>query len=378
MAELQPAPGTDGKMLLNMGPQHPSTHGVINFLVETDGEVIDRAVPEVGYLHRGIEKIGELVPYPGFMPYTDRVDYVAAMFANEVYASAVEKLMAIEVPAKAHYCRVISCELCRIASHFIGTGTMVMDVGAYTPFMHWVRERETINNLTEELCGARLTYNYHRIGGVMADLPPGFDRRVRAFLDHLEPIVDEFDRLVSGNKVFVERLVNLVPITGAEAVDYGLVGPNLRASGVDWDLRRDLPYSCYADFHFEVPIGSGRRGQLGDCYDRFVVRIDEIRQSIRIVRQALDGIPAGPFMAKMPKKLKPEAGKDAYVRVESARGEMGCYVYADGSENAGRVKFRTGSFAAMCIIEDKSAGLMIADLVAFIASLDVVAPEIDR
>lgn len=378
MAELQPSPYDDGKMLLNMGPQHPSTHGVINFLVETDGEVIDRAIPEVGYLHRGIEKIGELVTYQGFMPYTDRVDYVAAMFANESYATAVEKLLGIEVPRKAQYLRVISCELCRIASHFIGTGTMAMDIGAFTPFMHWVRERETINDLTEELCGARLTYNYHRIGGVMADLPPGFNQKVRRFLDHLEPIVDEFDRLVSENKVFVERLKDLVVITAEQAIAYGLVGPNLRASGVDWDLRRDMPYSVYREFDFSVPVGKGFKGQVGDCYDRFFVRIEEIRESIKILRQALEGIPEGPYMAKMPKKIKPAKGTDAYTRIESARGEMGCYVYADGTENAGRIKFRTGSFAAMSIIEDLSPGLMIADLVAFIASLDVVAPEIDR
>ena len=378
MANLERAPFDDTKMLLNMGPQHPSTHGVINFLVETDGEVIDRAIPEVGYLHRGIEKIGELVPYQGFMPYTDRVDYVAAMFANEVYACAMEKMLELEVPRKAEYCRVISCELCRIASHFVGTGTMVMDVGAFTPFMHWIREREKINDLIEKLCGARLTYNYHRIGGVMADLPPGFDTEVLDYLDHLEPIVDEFERFISHNEIFVQRLADLVPISATEAVDYGLVGPNLRASGVNWDGRRDLNHSVYSEFDYEIPLGQGWRGEVGDCYDRFRVRVEEVRQSIRIIRQALEGIPEGAVMAKMPKKIKPEKGKDAFARVESARGEMGCYVYADGTENAGRIKFRTGSFAAMCIIEDKSPGLMIADLVAFIASLDVVAPEIDR
>lgn len=378
MATLEPAPHDHTKMLLNMGPQHPSTHGVINFLVETDGEVIDRAIPEVGYLHRGIEKIGELVTYSGFMPYTDRVDYVAAMFANEVYACAVERLLGVLVPRKGQYCRVISCELCRIASHFIGTGTMAMDIGAYTPFMHWVRERETINNLTEKLCGARLTYNYHRIGGVMADLPLGFDREVLAFLDHLEPIVEEFDRLISRNEIFVQRLARLVPISARDAIAYGLVGPNLRASGVDWDLRRDAPYSVYSEFDFQVPLGTGSRGVLGDSYDRYVVRVEEIRQSIRILRQAIDGLPEGPVNARLPKKIKPPENKDAIARVESARGEMGCYVYSDGTENAGRVKFRTGSFAAMSIIESKSPGLMIADLVAFIASLDVVAPEIDR
>ncbi len=365
-------------MLLNMGPQHPSTHGVINFIVETDGEVIDRAIPDVGYLHRGIEKIGEKVPYPGFMPYTDRVDYVAAMFANEVYACTVEKLIGVEVPRKANYLRVISCELCRIASHFVGTGTYAMDIGAYTPFIHWIREREMINDLTEELCGARLTYNYHRIGGVSADLPVGFDKKVLAYLDHLEPIIDEFDRLISGNEIFVQRLANVAVITGEEAVDYGIVGPNLRASGVDWDLRRDMPYSVYKDFDFDAAVGSGVRGTVGDCYDRFVVRIEEIRQSIRITRQAVEGIPEGEITAKVPRRIKPPKGADAYVRVESARGELGCYVWSDGTDKAGRVKFRTGSFAAMAIIEEKSPGLMIADLIALIASLDIVAPEVDR
>lgn len=378
MATLEPYPDASGRMLLNMGPQHPSTHGVINFLVETDGERIHRATPEVGFLHRGIEKIGELVPYPGFMPYTDRVDYVAAMFANEVYAMAVEKLLALEVPRRAQFLRVISCELCRIASHFVATGTMAMDIGAYTPFMHWIRERETINNLTEKLCGARLTYNYHRIGGVMADLPEGFDREVLTFLRHLGPIVDEFDRLITHNEIFVQRLAGVGAITACEAIDYGLVGPNLRGSGVAWDLRAQMPYSVYPELPFEVPIGFGKRGCLGDCYDRFAVRIAEIRQSARLVEAAILGLPEGPIQAKLPKRLKPPAGKDAMARVESARGELGCYIYSDGSENAGRVKFRTGSFAAMSIIEAKSANLMLADLVALIASLDVVAPEIDR
>ena len=312
------------------------------------------------------------------MPYTDRVDYLAAMFANQVYAMAVEKLAGIEVPRRAEYLRVISCELNRIASHFIGTGSMALDIGAFTPFVHWLRERETINDMMDKLCGARLTYNYHRIGGVASDLPAGFDKEVLTYLDHLEPIIEEFDRLISVNEIFVERLANIATIPGSEAIAYGLSGPNLRASGVNWDLRHDMPYSVYADFQFKTAVGRGVRGKVGDCYDRFLVRIEEIRESVKILRQALAGIPEGPIAAKTLKKIKPEKGREVYTAVESARGEIGCYLYADGSEHAGRMKFRTGSFSAMSIIEAKSPGLMIADLVALIASFDVVAPEIDR
>ena len=367
----------DEEMILNFGPQHPSTHGVINFLVETDGEVLTKAVPDVGYLHRSIEKIGEAVGYPGFMPYTDRVDYVAAMFANEGYAIAVEKLLKLEVPRRAQYLRAISCELCRIASHLISVGTMAMDIGAFTPMLHGVRERETINDLIEALCGARLTYNYHRIGGVAFDLPTGWRDKVLAFLDHFDKFLGEFDRLISFNEIYIRRLANVAVIPGEKAVGYGLVGPNLRGSGVDWDVRRDLPYGAYPDFEFTVPVGKGWVGQVGDCFDRYYVRCLEMAQSSRIVRQALEKLPDGDTMAKVPRKLKPEAG-EALSRVESARGEMAWYVVSDGTEKAYRVRARTGSFMAMGIIEDVSPGLMVADLVALIASLDVVAPEIDR
>ena len=368
---------TEGEMVLNMGPQHPSTHGVINFVVETDGEIMSRAVPQVGYLHRAIEKIGEIVTFPGFMPYTDRADYLAAMFANEGYALAAERLMKLEVPRRAQYLRAISCELNRICSHLISVGTMATDIGAVTPFLHALREREAINDLIETLCGARLTYNYHRIGGVAFDMPDGWRDRTLRYLDHLEPIIDEYDRLISFNEIFIKRLANLAVITADEAINYGLVGPNLRGSGVDWDLRRDLPYGAYPDFSFKVPVGIGFRGTAGDCYDRYYVRILEMLQSIRIIRQALEKMPEGDFMAKVPRKLKPPAG-EAQSRIESARGEMAYYVVADGGERPYRVRIRTGSFLAMGIIEPKSRGLMIADLVALVASLDVVAPEIDR
>jgi NADH-quinone oxidoreductase subunit D len=369
---------TDGEeMVLNFGPQHPSTHGVINFMVETDGEVIRRAIPDVGYLHRSIEKIGEAVGYPGFMPYTDRVDYVAAMFANEGYAVAVERLLGIEVPPRAQWLRAISCELCRIASHLISVGTMTMDIGAFTPMLHGVREREAINDLIEALCGARLTYNYHRIGGVAFDLPEGWRERTLRFLDHFDRFLTEFDRLISLNPVYVQRLAGVAVIPARMAKDYGLSGPNLRASGVDWDLRRDMPYGAYPSFRFQVPVGKGYQGKVGDCFDRYYLRCLEMGESSKIVRQALDSIPDGEYMAKVPRRIKPPPG-EAMSRVESARGELAYYVVSDGSEKAWRVRARTGSFTAMGVVEPVSPGLMVADLVALIASLDVVAPEIDR
>ncbi len=365
-------------MLLNMGPQHPSTHGVINFIVQTDGEVMKRAIPEVGYLHRSIEKIAEKVGYNGFMPYTDRVDYIAAMFANQGYAMAVEKLLSIEVPVRSEYCRVIACELNRIASHLISAGTMSMDVGAITPFPYALREREYINDLIEELCGARLTYNYMRIGGVAFDLPVGFTDKVLQFCDHFDKVLVEFDRLITENEIFIQRLGGMGVITAEQAKSYGLVGPNLRGSGIDFDVRRDLPYSVYKDFEYIIPVGRGAKGTVGDSWDRFFVRVVEMRESSRIVRQAIQKIPDGPVMAKVPRKIKPAAGLEAASRIEAARGEMLYYVVADGTEAPYRVKVRTGSFTAMGIIDDLSRGMMIADLVALIASLDVVAPEIDR
>jgi NADH-quinone oxidoreductase subunit D len=370
-------PGS-GDIILNMGPHHPSTHGVINFTVQADGEVMKRAIPEVGFLHRGIEKIAEYLPYAGFMPYTDRVEYLGAMAANHGYALAVEKLCAIEVPPRALYLRVIADELNRIASHILFLGTVSMDVGAITPFTHSIRERETINDLLEELCGARLTYNYVRIGGVSFDLTEGLAGKTQSFLDHLEKELREYHRLISNNEIFIQRLANVAIITREDALAYGLVGPNLRASGVDWDLRRDMPYAAYRDFDFEIPVGKGVHGTVGDCYDRYLQRVLEIEASIKILRQAFAKLPEGPIMPeKAPRSIKPAAG-EVYTAVESMRGEIGYYVRADGGPKPVRVKIRTGSFSAMGVIEKVSRGLMVADLVALIATLDVIAPEIDR
>ena len=365
------------EMLLNMGPQHPSTHGVIRFVVKSDGEIMSEAIPDVGYLHRSIEKIGELCDYKGFMPYTDRADYLSAMNANLGYAMVVEKLLGTEVPERAEYLRVISSELNRIISHLLALGAFAMDVGAASPFIYALKEREKVNDLMEALCGQRLTYNYVRIGGVGYDMPPGFSEATLAFIDQFEPLMDEFERLVNGNKIFIERLANIGIITREDAIDFNLVGPNLRASGVDFDLRRDMPYSVYSKLEFDVILGTGEKGTVGDSFDRFMVRIREIQQSVRILRQCFSRIPEGEIMGKVPATIKPPVG-EAYVRTESSRGDIGYYLISDGTKNAFRVRIRTGSFTGMAIIEKISRGMMLADLVTLIASLDVVAPEIDR
>ena len=382
MSEVVLAYDHGDEMVLNMGPQHPSTHGVIRFIVKTDGEIMREADPDVGYLHRSIEHIAEKCTYEGFMPYTDRVDYVCAMTANHAWAAAVEKLADLKVPMRGEWLRVISDEFNRISSHCIALGAMAMDIGAVTPFPYALREREYVNDLLEELCGARLTYNYHRVGGVGWDMTDAWRDKALRFLDHFEPVIDEFNSLITGNEIFIKRLANMAVISREEAISYGLVGPNLRASGLDFDLRRDMPYSAYATDalkgKFGVPIGKGQMGTVGDGWDRFWVRVEEWRESSKILRLALDAIretPKGDFWTK-PKKLKPKG--DAYARVEAARGDMGCYVVGDGGTNAYRARFRTGSFNAMQVIREKSRGLMVADLVALIASLDVVAPEIDR
>ncbi len=365
------------EMTLNMGPQHPSTHGVLRFVIKADGEIMRTAIPDIGYLHRSIEKISEKVGYHGFMPYTDRVDYVSAMQCNQGWAMVCERAAGIEVPRRGEFCRVIACELGRIASHLLSVGTMVMDIGGMTPFTHAIREREKVNNLLEDLCGARLTFNYMRIGGVAWDLPPGYPDQVRAFLAQFEPLIDEYNDLISYNKIYVERLANVAVVPKDEAINYNLVGPNLRGCGFRFDVRRDEPYSIYPELEFDVPVGTGEVGTLGDCFDRYMVRVKEMKESCKIVRQCLDTIPDGPVLARVAKKLKPPAG-DAFVRVEASRGDMGWYVVSDGSEFPYRTKIRTGSFSAMSIVDKLSRGIMLADLIALIASLDVVAPEVDR
>lgn len=368
----------DGLMELNMGPQHPSTHGVIRLVLKVDGEVVKSVIPDVGYLHRSIEKIAEQVGYIGFMPYTDRVDYLSAMHANAGYAMAVEKLAGIEVPRRAEFLRVIVQEFNRIISHFIAIGTFAMDMGAYTPFVYLLRERETINDILESICGARLTYNYIWIGGVSHDLPAGFKEQATEYLDHFDKVIGEFNRLLTKNTIFINRLAGIGVISEQEAKYYGLAGPNLRASGISYDLRRNEPYSIYPELDFDIPVGQGWSGHKGDSFDRFYCRILEMEQSSRILRQTLKMLPSdGEIRAKIPKVFKLQAG-ESVSRIESSRGSMMYYILADGTIRPVRVKIRTGSFNAMTVLEKKGTGMMISDLISFFASLDIDAPEIDR
>lgn len=366
------------EIVLNMGPHHPSTHGVLRFVVYTDGEIMRKAVPDMGYLHRGLEKLAEQHTYPNYLPFTDRVNYLEAMFTNHVWSLGVERLCGIEVPRRAELLRIIVSELNRIANHAVTLGCVSMDLGAYTPFVYLLRERETINDLFEELCGNRLTFNYVRIGGVAYDAPEGWFEKVARFLDHFDKVMIEFRSLISGNEILLNRMLDIGVTCAADAVAWGLVGPNLRAAGVDWDLRRDAPYGLYAEFEFEVPVGGREaRGTAGDCYYRWAVREEEMRQASLIIRQALRRIEPGEILGKVPRKIKPPK-TEIYTAVEGARGEIGVYLVSDGTQNPYRAKWRTSSFSALSMIEHLSPGLMIADLVAVIATMDTIAPEMDR
>ena len=362
---------------INMGPHHPSTHGVLRLELTTDGEIVSKARPSLGYLHRGLEKIGERVAWAQFMPFTDRLDYLAGMNCNCAYAWAVEKLAGIEIPERAEWIRVLVCELNRISSHLVAWGSFCADMGAFTPLLYGIREREWVNDLFEMVCGQRLTYNYARIGGVSHDLPPGFLEKTKEFCDYFEPLIDEYNRLITYNKILVHRLKNIGVVSAQDAIEWGLSGPNLRGSGFAYDIRRAEPYSVYPKLDFNVVVGHADRGTLGDCFDRYLVRIDEMRESVKIVRQVIDRIPDGPVMAKVPRVFKPPAG-ECYFRAESPRGETGFYLISDGGTNAYRLKIRTGSYMAMNIFEKISKGVMISDIVALIGSFDIILPETDR
>jgi NADH-quinone oxidoreductase subunit D len=365
------------EMILNMGPQHPSTHGVLRLELETDGEIVRRVIPHIGYLHRCFEKHAENVDYPGVIPYTDRMDYVASMNNSLGYALAVEKLMKLEVNARVQTLRVIMAELNRIASHLLSIGTYAMDIGSFTPFLHCFREREKILDLFEWTCGARLLYNYNWVGGVSHDIPEGFVEKAREFLRQFAPVIPEMDELLSYNKIFLERTARVGVITEEMALSYNITGPNLRGSGVRWDLRKDTPYSGYETYDFAVPVGIGKFGPLGSCWDRYYVRMREMEQSIKIIRQALDRLPEGDVQEKVPKKVKPPKG-EAYGRTETPRGELGYYIVSDGGNNPYRVKVKSPCFTALSILPEIAKGEMVADIIALIGSIDIVMGELDR
>lgn len=372
------------EMLVNMGPQHPSTHGVLRVVLRTDGEMVLEAIPHIGYLHRCAEKIGEnLQPYQ-YIPYTDRMDYLAGMNNNQAFALAVERLCGIQVPPRGQVIRVIFAELNRIASHLVSFGTYGLDMGAFTPFLYAFRERERILDLFEAACGARLTYSYLTVGGVHHDLPEGWVQQCSEFLDYFEPKIAEYNALLTFNHIFVKRTGRVGVISRKDAIAYGLTGPCLRGSGVRFDLRKAMPYDGYETYEFDVPIGQegGTEGvpagvTLGDCWNRYWVRMQEVKQSVRIIRQALDRLTDGPVIAEKVKGAKLPAD-ETYVEVENPRGQLGFYVQGDGSAIPSRVKARGPSFCNLSITTHVCRDCLLADVPAIIGSIDVVMGEVDR
>jgi NADH-quinone oxidoreductase subunit D len=360
------------ELLLNVGPQHPSTHGVFRLVVKLDGEVIKEATPVMGYLHRGTEKLAEDLTYTQIIPYTDRMDYLSAMTNNYVFCHAVETLMGIEIPERAEYLRVIVMELNRIASHLVWWGTYLLDIGAMSPFLYAFRDREKIIDLLNELSGARLTYFYMRVGGVKWDAPEGWIQKVKNFISYMKEKVDEYDDLVTGNEIFMARVKGVGTYDAETAINYGLSGPNLRCTGVEWDLRKTKPYSIYDRFEFDVPTQTA-----GDCYARYLVRIEEIRQSLRILEQATEQFPdGGEIMGKVPRAIRPPEG-EVYVSVESPRGELGCYLISKGKPQPYRVKFRRPSFVNLQLLPKLLVGETLSNLIAILGAVDIVVGEVD-
>ena len=385
------------KLIINMGPSHPATHGVLRLVLEMDGEIITKVTPDIGYLHRGDEKIAENMHYNQFIPYTDRLDYLAPIANNVAYALAVEKLMGWTLPPRGQAIRVLCCELARISSHLLGVGCFAMDCGAMTIFLYTFTEREKVYNLVELLSGARFTTSYTRVGGMIRDTPPGFLEGVAKFCDEVIPVVDEIDGLLTKNRIFVDRTKDLGVITKEDAISYGISGPNLRGSGIDHDLRKRHPYLGYEQYDFDVPLGS-----VGDCYDRYLVRMEEIRQSVKIIRQVLQKMPSGPIAVNDPKNVAPPKttvltkmeelihhfilhteGVDApagevYFGHENPKGELGFYIYSKGGGTPHRLKIRSPSFVNLSVLPRIMNGCMMSDVVAILGSLDFVMGECDR
>lgn len=360
------------EMMINIGPQHPSTHGVFRLILTIDGEIIQEAKPVIGYLHRGTEKIAENLQYTQIIPYTDRMDYVSAMTTNYVLCHAVETMMGIEIPERAEYLRVLAMELGRIASHLLWWGTFLLDFGATSPLLYAFREREMILNLLNELSGARMTFNYMRVGGVKWDAPEGWIEKVKEFVPYMREQLKGYHKLATGNEIFQNRMKGIGTYTKEDAIHYSLSGPNLRCTGMEWDLRKNEPYSIYDRFDFDIVTED-----TGDVWARYLVRLREIEQSLRIIEQACDQFPSdGPIMAKVPKIIKAPKG-EAYVRIESPRGEIGCYIASDGKKEPYRLKFRRPSFYNLQILPKLLKGESLSNLIAILGAVDIILGEVD-
>ena len=360
------------EMVLNMGPQHPSTHGVLRVILKLDGEKVLGTECIIGYLHRGVEKIGENRTYTMFNPYVDRMDYVAAVSNGLGYCETVEKLLSVEAPPRAQYIRVILTELCRISSHQVWLGTHALDIGALTPLFYAFRDREEILKIFEKYCGARLTTHAFRIDGCIYETYDGFEQDVKKFCEFFIPKLDEYEELLTTNRIWLTRTKGVGILNPEDCIALGVTGPVLRASGVKWDLRKAQPYEGYQNFDFEIPTGVN-----GDTYDRYLVRVAEMRQSVRILQQAIEAIPAGPIMAKVPKVIKPPVG-EVYHSIEAPKGELGYFIVSDGSTQPYRVRVRPPSFVNLQALDKMVRGLLVADVVAVIGTLDIVLGEVDR
>jgi NADH-quinone oxidoreductase subunit D len=360
------------EIIINMGPQHPSTHGVLRVKLRLDGERVTGSECIIGYLHRGVEKIAEHRTYTQFAPYVDRMDYVAAVSNGLGYCEAVEKLLGAEAPPRARVVRTILTELQRIASHLLWLGTHALDIGALTPIFYCLREREEILKIFEKYCGARLTTHAFRIGGLQYETYDGFEQDTRRFCEDFRTKVDEYERLLTQNRIWVGRTKGVGILTAQQAIDLGVTGPPLRASGVAWDIRKAMPYAAYDQYQFEIPTGKN-----GDTYDRYLVRMEELRQSIRICLQAIENIPTGPIMARIGKVLKPPPG-EVYHSIEAPKGEIGYYIVSDGTTQPYRVRVRPPSFINLQAFDTMVRGHLVADVVAIIGTLDIVLGEVDR
>ena len=357
---------------LNMGPQHPATHGVLRVKLKLDGERVLGSECVIGYLHRGVEKIAENRTYAQFAPYTDRMDYVAAVTNGMGYVEAVEKLLGVEIPPRAQYTRMILAELQRLASHLVWLGTHALDMGAMTPVFYTFREREEILKIFEKYCGARLTTHAFRIGGLQYDLYDGFEQDCLKFCDYLPPKIDEYEQLLTKNRIWINRTKGVGVLSAEDAIAYGVTGPVLRGSGVKWDIRKAQPYEAYDKVEFEVPTG-----EHGDTYDRYLVRMQEMRQSVRIIRQCVERLVPGPIFGKVGKVIKPPPG-EVYHSIEAPKGELGYFVVSDGSTNPYRVRVRPPSFVNLQALDIMIHGHLVADVVAVIGTLDIVLGEVDR